>query len=92
MRVNIMPDEKATIIAELKETYPIMAMLGDGVNDAPALVTADMDIGIAMGGGTDIAIDVADGVSIKNDLSKFTYTHKLAKKLRRIVWQNIFLL
>src|SRR5699024_10123544 len=84
---NVMADEKASIIMELKETYPVMAMVGDGVNDAPALVSAD--IGIAMGEGTDIAIDVADGVLMKNDLSKFAYTHKLAKKLRKVVWQNI---
>src|SRR5699024_12294440 len=84
---NVMPDEKASIITELKETYPVMAMVGDGVNDAPALVTAD--IGVAMGEGTDIAIDVADAVLMKNDLSKFAYTHKLAKKIRKVVLQNI---
>jgi len=89
VRGSVMPDEKATIISELKETYPVMAMVGDGVNDAPALVTAD--VGIAMGEGTDIAIDVADAVLMKNDLSKFAYTHQLAKKLRKIVWQNIFI-
>ncbi|MFD2132440.1 heavy metal translocating P-type ATPase [Pseudogracilibacillus auburnensis] len=89
VRGNVMPEEKASIISELKETYPVMAMVGDGVNDAPALVTAD--IGIAMGEGTDIAIDVADAVLMKNDLSKLTYTHKLAKKLRKVVWQNIIL-
>src|SRR5699024_6794269 len=87
VRGNVMPEEKASIITELKETYPVIAMVGDGVNDASALVTAD--IGIAMGEGTDIAIDVADGVLMKNDLSKFAYTHKLAKKLRKVVWQNI---
>jgi len=87
VRGNIMPDEKADIISELKRTYPVMAMVGDGVNDAPALATAD--IGIAMGEGTDIAIDVADAVLMKNDLSKFAYTHKIAKKLRKLVWQNI---
>ena len=87
IRGNIMPDEKAAMISELKAAYPVMAMVGDSVNDAPALVTAD--IGIAMGEGTDIAIDVADAVLMKNDLSKFAYTHKLAKKLRKIVWQNI---
>src|SRR5699024_484847 len=86
VRGNVMPDEKASIITELKETYPVRAMVGDGVNDAPALVTAD--IGVAMGEGTDIAIDVADAVLMKNDLSKFAYTHKLAKKLRKIGIQN----
>lgn len=89
VRGNVMPEEKATIISELKETYPVIAMLGDGVNDAPALVTAD--IGVAMGEGTDIAIDVADAVLMKNDLTKFAYTHKIAKKLRKIVWQNIII-
>lgn len=89
VRGNVMPDEKATILSELKESYPVMAMVGDGVNDAPALVTAD--IGVAMGEGTDIAIDVADVVLMKNDLSRFAYTHKIAKKLRKVVWQNIFI-
>src|SRR5699024_6566829 len=86
VRGNVMPDEKASIITELKESYPVMAMVGDGVNDAPALVTAD--IGVAMGEGTDIAIDVADAVLMKNDLSKLAYTHKLAKKLREVVLQG----
>ncbi len=84
---NILPDEKSSIIEELKNKYGITAMLGDGVNDAPALVAAD--IGIAMGDGTDIAIDASDAVLIKNDLSKFVYAHKVAKKLNKVVWQNI---
>src|SRR5690625_3775107 len=87
VRGNVLPEEKATIITELKEKHGVIAMLGDGVNDAPALVTAD--VGVAMGEGTDIAIDVADAVLMKNDLSKFSYTHRLAKKLRKLVWQNI---
>ncbi|MFD1929544.1 heavy metal translocating P-type ATPase [Sporosarcina siberiensis] len=89
VRGNVMPEEKANIITELKQKYPVIAMVGDGVNDAPALVAAD--IGIAMGDGTDIAIDVADAVLMKNDLMKFSYTHRVAKKLRRIVIQNIFI-
>lgn len=87
VRGNVMPEEKAAIMTDLKKTYPVTAMLGDGVNDAPALVTAD--VGVAMGEGTDIAIDVADAVLMKNDLTKFADTHKIAKKLRKIVIQNI---
>lgn len=89
VRGNVMPEEKASIITDLKKNYPVTAMLGDGVNDAPALVTAD--IGVAMGEGTDIAIDVADAVLMKNDLTKFAYTHKIAKRLRKIVIQNIII-
>src|SRR5699024_5947656 len=89
VRGNSMPQEKTAMITKLKKNYPVMAIVGYGVNDAPELVTAD--IGVAMGEGTDIAIDVADAVLMKNDLTRFSYTHKLAKKLRKIVWQNIFM-
>lgn len=89
VRGNIMPEEKATIISKMREQYPVTAMVGDGVNDAPALVAAD--IGVAMGEGTDIAVDVADAVLMKNDLTKFSYTYQIAKKLRKIVVQNIFI-
>lgn len=84
---NIMPEQKQSIIENLQEKFGVTAMLGDGINDALALTTAD--IGIAMKDGTDIAIDVADGVLMKNDLEKFVYTHKVSKKLRNVVWQNI---
>lgn len=84
---NVLPEDKATIITSLQSKHGPIAMLGDGVNDAPALVNAD--IGVAMGDGTDIAIDAADAVLMENDLSKFVYTHKLSKKLRRVVIQNI---
>ena len=87
VRADVMPEDKSRIIGELKDRYKVVAMVGDGVNDAPALVAAD--IGVAMGEGTDIAIDVADAVLMKNDLEKLSYTHRVAKKLRKIVWQNI---
>lgn len=85
---NVLPENKAAIVEEQQEKYGIIAMLGDGVNDAPALVKAD--IGIAMGDGTDVAIDVADAVLMQNDLTKISYAHKVAKKLDKIVWQNIY--
>ncbi|MFD2308090.1 heavy metal translocating P-type ATPase [Enterococcus termitis] len=84
---NVLPENKAAIIKEQQNRYGSVAMLGDGVNDAPALVTAD--IGIAMGDGTDIAIDVADAVLMQNDLTKLSYAHATAKRLDRVVWQNI---
>ena len=82
-----MPEDKASIVKDQQERYGLTAMLGDGVNDAPALVTAD--VGIAMGEGTDVAMDVADLVLMQNDLSKLAYAHRLTKKMNKITWQNI---
>lgn len=84
---NILPENKAEAISSLQTKYGETAMIGDGINDAPALVKAD--IGFAMGDGTDVAIDVADAVIMQNDLLKFEYAHKTAKKLNRIIWQNV---
>ena len=84
---NVLPEQKSTIITELQQQYGKTVMIGDGINDAPALVQAD--IGFAMGDGTDVAIDVADAVIMKNDLTRFKYAHQVSKKLDRIVWQNM---
>lgn len=84
---NVMPEDKASIVQEQQQKYGSTAMLGDGINDAPALVTAD--VGVAMGDGTDVAMDVADLVLMKNDLSKLVFAHQLSKKMNRITWQNI---
>lgn len=84
---NCLPEDKTKLIKAQRTTYGINAMVGDGINDAPALANAA--IGIAMGDGTDIAMDVADVVLIQNDLSKLQMSHQLSKKLKRIVTQNI---
>ena len=87
VRANVMPEDKAQIMKSQKEKYGSVAMLGDGVNDAPALALAD--VGVAMGNGTDVAMDVADLILMKNDLSKLSYAHKLSKKMLSITYQNI---
>lgn len=84
---NVMPDEKSKIIDEQKEKYGVTAMVGDGVNDAPALVNAD--VGIAMGDGTDVAVEVSDLVLMQNNLTKLTQSHKISTKMNRLIWQNI---
>lgn len=84
---NVMPEDKSNIINEQMEHYGVTAMVGDGVNDAPALVKAD--VGVAMGDGTDVAVDVSDLVLMKNDLSKLVKAHEISLKMNRVIWQNI---
>ena len=84
---NVLPEDKSKIIDEQKNKYGVTAMVGDGVNDAPALVNAD--VGVAMGDGTDVAVEVSDLVLMQNDLSKLVKTHKTSTKMTRVIWQNI---
>lgn len=84
---NVMPEDKSNIIQKQKNKYGLTAMVGDGVNDAPALMNAD--VGIAMGDGTDVAVDVSDLVLMQNDLAKLVQAHHLSSKMNRVIWQNI---
>ncbi|WBF57845.1 cadmium-translocating P-type ATPase [Lysinibacillus sp. JK80] len=83
-----LPETKVTEMKRLLTQHQFVGMVGDGINDAPALATATT--GIAMGEGTDVALETADVVLMKNDLSKIAYAVRLSRKMQRIVKQNIF--
>jgi len=84
---RVLPDKKANIVEEYKKKG-ITVMVGDGINDAPSLATAD--VGVAMGKGTDIAIESADVVLMKGQLSKLVSLIKLSKKTLWIIKENLF--
>ena len=85
---NTLPEDKANKVKEIMDKNNKVAMVGDGINDSPALMNSD--VGIAIGNGTDVAIESAGVILVKNDILDIYNAIRLSKKTMRVIKQNLF--
>ncbi|MGH2101904.1 MULTISPECIES: heavy metal translocating P-type ATPase [Aerococcus] len=86
-KAGMLPEDKISFVLDSQGKDQVVGMIGDGINDAPALANAD--IGIAMGSGSSVAMESSDIVIVKNNLAKLFYSYELSKSLNKLITQNV---